>query len=227
VRGYSILDSLSFIFYAYIYALKKIIIYPMKKIFLALSFCFTTLAFSQDYSVPALSPRHKVEQQFSISKVSVDYGRPAVKGREIFGKLVPYNEVWRTGANSATKISFGQEVNFGGKNIPAGTYALFIIPNAQQWKLILNKDFQQWGAFGYNDKLNVAEVELPVQKLSSPMEWFTIELNPTKDEQMEMTIEWENSKVVVPIKVAKPEITNRIIEKLKEAKKIEMESNKK
>jgi hypothetical protein len=70
-------------------------------------------------------------------------------------------------------------------------------------------------------------VELPVQKLSSPMEWFTIELNPTKDEQMEMTIEWENSKVVVPIKVAKPEITNRIIEKLKEAKKIEMESNKK
>jgi hypothetical protein len=199
----------------------------MKKIIFTLALCFATLSFAQDYSVPAVSPRHKVEHQFSISKVSVDYGRPAVKGREIFGKLVPYNEVWRTGANSATKITFGQEVDFGGKIVPAGIYALFLIPTEQKWKLILNKDFQQWGAFGYNDKMNVAEIEIPVQKLSQPIEWFTIELNPAKDDQLEMTIEWEKYKAVVPIKVAKPEVTNKMIEKLKEAKKIEMEANKK
>ncbi|MBS1548924.1 MAG: DUF2911 domain-containing protein [Bacteroidetes bacterium] len=199
----------------------------MKKIILSLSFCLSALVFAQDYSVPAVSPRHKIEHQFSISKITVDYGRPGVKGREIFGKLVPYNEVWRTGANSSTKITFGQEVNFGGKNVPAGTYALFIIPQAQQWKLILNKDSQQWGSFGYNAQLNVTEIEVPVQKLNQPIEWFTIELNPTKDEQMDMTVEWENAKVVVPIKVAKPEITNKMIEKLKEAKKIEWDANKK
>ena len=199
----------------------------MKNIFLAFSLSIASFAFAQDYSVPALSPRHKIEHQFSISKISVDYGRPAVKGREIFGKLVPYSEVWRTGANSSTKITFGQEVNFGGKNIPAGTYALFIVPQEQKWKIILNKDSQQWGAFGYNDKLNVTDVEVPVQKIAPPIEWFTIELYPTKEDQMDMTIEWENSKVIVPIKVAKPEVTNKIIEKLKEAKKIEMEANKK
>lgn len=186
-----------------------------------------SLVFAQDYSVPAASPRQKIEQQFSISKITVDYGRPGIKGREIFGKLVPYNEVWRTGANSSTKITFGQEVSFGGKTVPAGTYALFMIPQEKQWKLILNKDSQQWGAFGYNEKLNVTELDVPVQQLSQPMEWFTIELNPTKDDQLDMTIEWEKSKVVVPIKVARPEITNKMIEKIKEAKKIEWDANKK
>ncbi|WP_124640451.1 MULTISPECIES: DUF2911 domain-containing protein [Amniculibacterium] len=199
----------------------------MKKYILTLALGISSLAFSQDYSVPAASPRHKIEHQFSISKVSVDYGRPGVKGREIFGKLVPFNEVWRTGANSSTKITFGQEVSFGGKTVPAGTYALFIVPQAQSWKLILNKDSQQWGAYGYNDKLNVTDIDVPVQKLPQTMEWFTIELNPAKDDQLDMTVEWENSKVVVPIRVAKAEVTNKMIEKLKEAKKIEWDAGKK
>lgn len=199
----------------------------MKKIILAFTLSIASFAFSQDYSVPAASPRQKIEHQFSISKITVDYGRPGVKGRDIFGKLVPYNEVWRTGANSSTKITFGQEVNFGGKNVPAGTYALFIIPQEQKWKIILNKDSQQWGAFGYNDKLNVTDIEVPVQKITPQIEWFTIELNPTKEDQMDMKIEWEHAKVVVPIQVAKPEVTNKIIEKLKEAKKIEMDASKK
>jgi hypothetical protein len=199
----------------------------MKKIILAFTLSIASFAFSQDYSVPAASPRQKIEHQFSISKITVDYGRPGVKGRDIFGKLVPYNEVWRTGANSSTKITFGQEVNFGGKNVPAGTYALFIIPQEQKWKIILNKDSQQWGAFGYNDKLNVTDIEVPVQKITPQIEWFTIELYPTKEDQMDMKIEWEHAKVVVPIQVAKPEVTNKIIEKLKEAKKIEMDASKK
>jgi hypothetical protein len=199
----------------------------MKKIILAFTLSIASFAFSQDYSVPAASPRQKIEHQFSISKITVDYGRPGVKGRDVFGKLVPYNEVWRTGANSSTKITFGQEVNFGGKNVPAGTYALFIIPQEQKWKIILNKDSQQWGAFGYNDKLNVTDIEVPVQKITPQIEWFTIELYPTKEDQMDMKIEWEHAKVVVPIQVAKPEVTNKIIEKLKEAKKIEMDASKK
>ena len=200
----------------------------MKKIFLAGLFCMGTLAIAQDYSVPAVSPREKIEHQFSISKVSIDYGRPGVRGREIFGKLVPFNEVWRAGANSSSKITFGQEVSFGGKMVPAGTYALFIVPQAQQWKIILNKDAQQWGSFGYNDKFNVTDFEVPVQKLSDNKEWFSIDLIPTKEDEMDMTIEWEKSKVVIPIKVLKPEITNKMIEKIKEAKKIEWDaSNKK
>ena len=116
-------------------------ILKVKKLLFAVCISASTLSFAQDYSVPAASPRQKVEQQFSMSKISVDYGRPGVKGRKIFGELVPYGQVWRAGANSSTKITFGQSVNFGGKTVPAGTYGLFIVPTEKDWKVILNKDF--------------------------------------------------------------------------------------
>lgn len=199
----------------------------MKQILATLAICATLGLSAQDYSVPAASPRQKVEQQFSISKISVDYGRPGVKGRNVYKDLAPYGKVWRAGANSATKISFGQAVNFGGKEVPAGTYGLFIVPEQNQWKVILNKDSQQWGAYAYDEKLNAVEVDVPVSKLNDKAEWFTIELNPTADDSLSMVFKWDTTKVEVPIKVAKPDAVNKMAEKLKEAKQIERESNKK
>lgn len=198
----------------------------MKKIILVAFLVASAGLFSQDYSVPAASPRQKVEQQFSLSKISVDYGRPAVKGRKIFGDLVPFGKVWRAGANSSSKITFGQAVNFGGKEIEAGTYGLFITPQANQWKIILNKDSQQWGAYAFDEKQNVAEITVSVQKLNSLTEWFTIELNPVNENQLDLVMKWENSQAVVPVKVAKTETVTKMIEALKEVKKIERESAK-
>ncbi|MDO4224564.1 MAG: DUF2911 domain-containing protein, partial [Bergeyella zoohelcum] len=162
----------------------------MKKLIFTALFSVSVLGYAQ-YEVPAASPRQKVEQQFSISKISVDYGRPGVKGRKIFGELVPFGKIWRAGANSSTKITFGQSVNFGGKTVPAGTYGLFVLPTEKEWKVILNKDFQQWGAYTYDEKLNVAEVSVPVQKLAEKEEWLDISILPVDTENSNLVFKWD------------------------------------
>lgn len=199
----------------------------MKKLIVAAFLSAGVFGFAQTYSVPAASPRQKIDQDFSISKISVDYGRPGVKGRKIFGGLVPYNKVWRAGANSSTKITFGQDMSFNGKDIPAGTYGLFILPTEKEWKIIINKDFQQWGSYEYNEKLNIADVTVPVVKTSDKQEYFEILLNPVNDVSMQMVMKWDDVKVTVPMQTAKTETIGKMIEKLKETKQIERDSAKK
>ena len=198
----------------------------MKKLFVTVLLSFSLLGFSQ-FNVPTASPRQKIEQQFSMTKISVDFGRPGVKGRKVFGELVPFGKVWRAGANSSTKITFDQNVNFGGKDVMAGTYGLFVIPMEKEWKVILNKDSQQWGAFSYDEKLNVAEVTVPVQKLADKQEWFEITVNPIDIHSAEMIFKWDTTKVVIPIKESKPETVAKIIEKLNEIKQIEKDASAK
>ncbi len=178
------------------------------------------MGFSQ-YNVPTASPRQTIEQQFSMTKISVDYGRPGMKGRKIFGGLVPYNKVWRAGANAATKITFGQNVNFGGTEVSAGSYGLFVIPTENSWKIILNKNADQWGAFSYDPKLNIAEINAPVQKTTEKQEWFTIALTPVDVHSAELAISWDQTKTSVIIKESQPETVAKIIEKLTEIKQLE------
>ena len=195
----------------------------MKKLLLTTFLAFSVAAYSQ-FTLPAASPRQKVEQQFSMSKITVDYGRPGVKGRKIFGDLVPFGKVWRVGANSSTKITFEQSVNFGGKSVSAGTYGLFVIPTEKEWKVILNKDSQQWGAYTFDEKLNVVDVTLPVQKLAEKQEWFEIELNPVDENALNLVMKWDFTKVELPLKIGKPETVSKIVEKLKEIKQIERDA---
>ena len=190
----------------------------MKKLLFAICISASVFSFAQDYSVPAASPRQKVEQQFSMSKITIDYGRPGVKGRKIFGELVPYGQVWRAGANSSTKITFGQSVNFGGKIVPAGTYGLFIVPTEKEWKVILNKDFQQWGAYTYDAKQDVVDVTVPVNKLADKQEWFEITLNPTGENSANLVLKWDMSQAEVALKPSSPEAVSKIADKLKEIK---------
>ncbi len=192
------------------------------KVFPIAIFLAFSVSMSAQYTLPAASPRQKIEQQFSVSKITVDYGRPGVKGRTIFGDLVPYGKVWRAGANSSTKITFGQAVLFGGKSIPAGTYGLFILPSEKEWKIILNKDSQNWGTM-YDEKLNVAEITASVQKSAEKQEWFEIDLKPVDDHSMEMILSWENTRTTVPIKADQMDKTSRITEKLREIRTIERE----
>ena len=195
----------------------------MKKILFTALLSWSFLGFSQ-YNVPIASPRQKVEQQFSMTKISVDYSRPGVKGRKVFGELVPYGKVWRAGANSATKITFEQNVNFGGKDVMAGTYGLFVVPMEKEWKVILNKDANQWGAYTYDEKLNIAEVMVPVQKLGEKQEWFEVAVNPMDIHSAEIVIKWDMIKVMIPVKEAKPEVVTKIIDKLNEIKQIEKDA---
>jgi hypothetical protein len=133
----------------------------------------------------------------SVGKdISVRYGRPYKKGRDIFGALIPYGKVYRCGADSATTITFDKDVLFAGKPVKAGTYTLFVIPNEQTWTIILNSQLGQWGAFDYDkykDK-DVLQADLPVKKPDQVVEQLTINLPPSG-----MIISWDNVEVDVPI----------------------------
>jgi Protein of unknown function (DUF2911) len=128
--------------------------------------------------------------------LTVIYGRPYKKGRDIFGSLEPYGKVYRCGADEATLITFNKDAKFGGKPVKAGTYTLFVIPNATQWTIILNSQLGQWGAFkydNYKDK-DVLHVDVPVVNLSTPVEQLTIAKGGS-----DLSIAWDKTKVAIPV----------------------------
>lgn len=133
-------------------------------------------------------------------EIRVDYCRPYKKDRQIFGELVPYGEVWRTGANEATKVTFNKEVEINETKIPAGTYTLWTIPNEKKWTIIFNNEVVDWGV-GFDGKANrdsdndVVNFKVPVQKLDSVVEQFTIDF----EYHVNMTLAWDQTKVLIPI----------------------------
>lgn len=199
----------------------------MKKLLLLWSLSFGMLLSAQNYNIPATSPRQTVTQQISIFNVSVDYGRPAVKGRTIFGELVPFGKVWRAGANGTTKITFGQDFMFGGKVVKKGSYGLFIIPNAKEWEIILNEDANGWGAYAYDEKKNVASTKATVINNMEPQEWFKIDFENLSDNGLTMTFAWDRTRVSVPLMIANSDAVSQIQDKLKDIKKINDDLNKK
>lgn len=148
---------------------------------------------------PQASPSATVKDRVGITDVEIEYGRPGVKGRKIFGGLVPFGEVWRTGANSATKIVFGTEVNFGGSKVPAGTYALFTIPEAGEWTVILNKAEGQWGSYAYDAKNDVVRVKVKPVALPESLETMTISLGDLRDDSATLNIAWDKTRVPVKL----------------------------
>lgn len=146
------------------------------------------------------------DRKFAPAKIGTDkamvrvtYNRPAKNGREIFGKLVPYGKVWRAGANEAPEIKFYQDVTIGGKKIPAGNYALLTIPNENEWTIILSSDLDQWGAYSYNQALDVARVNVPVQKSDSVIENFSIQFAKKDAKNATMYLGWDTTMVAVPV----------------------------
>jgi Protein of unknown function (DUF2911) len=128
--------------------------------------------------------------------IKVSYGAPSVRGREIFGKLVPFGKVWRTGANGATEVTFKKDMNFGGADVKAGTYTLFTIPGEKEWSVILNSELKQWGSYDY-DKIkakNVATITVP-SKSGKMAEKMSIVASATA-----LTFAWDKTTVVIPVK---------------------------
>jgi Protein of unknown function (DUF2911) len=126
----------------------------------------------------------------------IEYSRPAMKGRPVFGKLVPYGQVWRTGANEATTFEAKQAVTINGKALPAGKYALFTIPGEQEWTLIFNKTANQWGAYDYKQADDALRVTLKPAKTAQPVEQFTI----SADKAGQVTMMWENTQASFTVK---------------------------
>lgn len=130
--------------------------------------------------------------------ITIDYSRPSAKGRQIFGGLVPFGKVWRTGANEATTFVTTSDLMVGGKHVPAGSYTLYTIPNQQEWTLIINKQTGQWGTV-YKEDQDLVRIPMKVGKTSAPVEQFTISLDKTGPKAAALSMAWENTQASVDI----------------------------
>ena len=149
---------------------------------------------------PAPSPSAMLKERVGITDIEVNYSRPSMRGRPIFGGLVPYGEVWRTGANTATKVTFSTDVKFGGAAVPAGSYALYTIPTPDQWTVILSKVTGEWGAYQYDPKNDFVRVTVKPEAYGRHVETFTIGVaNLAKESEATLFLLWDN--VLVPVKI--------------------------
>jgi len=155
--------------------------------------------------LPALSPTSTITQEFSTSQIEIVYSRPSMRGRTIFGDLVPFGTVWRTGANAATKITFGEEVVIGGTKVPAGSYSFYTVPGKDEWEVILNKNTGNWGAMGYDTKDDVVRVKVKPMMLPQAMETFTMCVGNITFSTCTIDAAWENTKISVPVKAPNEE----------------------
>lgn len=149
-------------------------------------------------AIPPLSPTSTVKHKVGFTEIEIVYSRPSLRGRKIFGEWEPYGEVWRTGANSATRITFSTAVKFGGKELPAGTYALQTIPGPKEWTVIFNKGTKDWGSYAYKAENDALRVQAKVVTLAHPVETFTIEVGDFRAESATLNLMWEKTHISVP-----------------------------
>ncbi|TVP75235.1 MAG: DUF2911 domain-containing protein [Puniceicoccaceae bacterium] len=157
---------------------------------------------------PAASPRANLSQSVGLTTVTVDYSRPSARDREIYGALVPFGEIWRTGADAATRIVFEHDVTFGGESVDAGEYALYSIPGENEWTIILYTDTSHWGAQGYDPANEVVRVPAEPQRIEPFLETFLIGLEHLRDDSAVLHLDWAHTRV--PVKITTD--TNTMVE---------------
>jgi hypothetical protein len=149
------------------------------------------------------SPPGEASFKFDDGKtVTIQYSRPSMRGRKIFGGLVPYDQVWRTGANAATSLKTDVDLVIGGASVPAGSYTLYTLPGTSSWKLIINKQTGQWGT-EYSEGQDLARVDMKVTQRPEGLELFTISFDKTSGDSAILKLEWENTLASVPVKEKK------------------------
>jgi hypothetical protein len=172
----------------------------MIKLFLTISAAFIlTVAGAQQLRTPAPSPTQTVKQDFGLSAVELSYSRPSVKGRKIFGDLVPYGSVWRTGANNATTITFGEEVIINGKKVPAGKYGFLTIPGKDNWTLIITKQVDVTSPAAYKQESDVVRMDVKPVAINYKIENLTLQLGNITSNSCELQLMWDNTFVALPI----------------------------
>lgn len=196
----------------------------MRTNLVGLTLCLCTLALpslqpvaAQAPELPQPSPHARVEQRVGLSDISIDYSSPAVKGRTIWGELVAYDKPWRTGANAATKLSSSKDFTFGGKKVPAGTYALYTVPGKTTWSVVLNSSLEAWGNESYDTKKDVARINAKPET-GDHRERLTFTFDDTTDDGTQLTLAWEKVRVRVPITVeTKTQVKQNIDKSLADA----------
>lgn len=160
----------------------------------------SAIAFAQEkIEFPDISQRETLKQRVGLTDIEIDYSRPNKNNREIFGGLVPFGKLWRTGANAPTKIRFSDAVRLGDKEIPAGEYALFTIPNATEWTIVLSKDAKLQSAADYKQENDAARVTVKPTTLPSVIETFTIGLADVKGASATLHLDWDKTRVPVQL----------------------------
>ena len=170
----------------------------MKKILLLSAiFCYSFI--SAQIKSPQPSPTATITQKVGVSNISVEYSRPGAKEREIFGGLVSYGKMWRTGANKATKITFNENCVFGGAKVKKGSYSLFTIPGEKEWTVVLNKNTELWGVGEYDEKNQVCSVVCKAIETKDFTESFTIDFGTFQSFSAIMSLKWANTKIDIKI----------------------------
>ena len=171
-----------------------------KNLLLAIIFiAFSCTTFAQELKTPQPSPTAYIKQNFGLSQIEISYSRPGVKGRKIFGDLVPYGKVWRTGANNATTITFGDDVTIGDKKVPAGNYGILTIPGENEWTVIITKQTDVTSPAAYKQDQDVVRVTVKPYQLPFSIETFTIGLGDITGDSCKLELMWDNVYVHVPI----------------------------
>lgn len=171
----------------------------MKKIFWLVGCLAFLTSVNAQLKTPAPSPTQTLKQDFGLGSIEINYSRPAVKGRKVFGDLVPYGAIWRTGANNATTLQFSDEVSIGGVTLAPGKYGLLSIPDKEKWTLIISKQTDVTSPSAYKPEMDLVRVTASVEKLKYDVENFTIAINDIKPNSCQLSLSWDKTQVNLPI----------------------------
>lgn len=186
----------------------------MKRIFTVAMFVCAAYTMQAQVRMPQPSSTQTIKQEFGQGEIELNYSRPNMKGREIYGSLVPYGKLWRTGANAATRLTFTERVQIDGKNVEPGSYALYTIPGEAEWTIILNKGFKNSGTNGYTETDDVVRFKVKPKKMNDAVESFTIAFANVQNTQIDIQIMWGKTLVTFPIKT---EFTAKLRKEIEEA----------
>ncbi|RAJ17086.1 DUF2911 domain-containing protein [Olleya aquimaris] len=187
----------------------------MKKLMTLIMVLAVTFAVNAQVEAPAPSPFQKMEQKVGLTDMTVEYSRPSMKGRKIFGDLVPFGKLWRTGANKNTIITFSDDVMIGGKEVKAGSYAVFTTPNETSWDVVFYSDTENWGTpQNWDDSKVAAKVTAEVYPLPMDIETFTISFDDMTNDSAMLGLMWEKAYVGVKIEVPTDKKVSASIDKV-------------
>ncbi len=170
-----------------------------KTMLFALAFCCIATVNAQTIKTPAPSTTQTIKQDFGVGTVELSYSRPNVKSRKVFGDLVPFGQVWRTGANGATTLTFSEEVMIGGTKVPAGKYGLVSIPDKNEWTYILTKQLDVTSPGAYKEANDVVRVKAKPVTIAYPQETLTMQFANVKPSSIDLMLMWDNQVVTLPI----------------------------
>jgi hypothetical protein len=171
----------------------------MRKLFIITAAILLTIGADAQLKTPAPSPTQTIKQDFGLASIELNYSRPGVKGRKIFGDLVPFGKVWRTGANNATVITFSDEVKIGDTKVPAGKYGLLTIPDKKNWTVIITKQTNVTSPADYKQDQDVVRVEVKPMEMTESMETLTMQFANVKPASCELQLAWDKTAVALPI----------------------------